>query len=356
MPERPRVLQVGIDPAFGGGMAAAVTALLESPLAGRYELDSVYTYSRADPLGRLLVFLRALGGIAAWSLRRRGRVVHVHATIRGSAYRKSVCVLLAKTLRRRVVVQVHSGPGDIGAFRAGLGRPSLALFRAALGAADAVLTVSEASAAALTAAGVRGEVGVVPNPAPPAPELTRVQGRGEVEIAYLGGFANPAKGGDVLVAALAGLLGGGGEEKLKVTLAGPGEPPGAAGKLCEGSQGIEWAGWLDPAAKDELLRRAPVLVMPSRSEGLPMALLEGMAYGMAIVATAVGGIPEVLADGAEGLLVPPEDPAALAAALRRLAADPGLRTRLGAAARARAERLDADDVAARLEVLYRRLS
>ena len=83
---------------------------------------------------------------------------------------------------------------------------------------------------------------------------------------------------------------------------------------------------------DTLLRVAPtIFVMPSRSEGLPMALLEAMAYGMAVVATRVGGIPEVVDDGVDGLLVPTEDPAAIATALRGLAADPSLRERLAAA-------------------------
>lgn len=354
MPERPRVLQVGIDPAFGGGMAAAVTALLASPLADRYRLETVYTYSRTDPLGRLLVFVRALLRIAAWSLRGHGRVVHVHATVRGSAYRKSICALLAKALRRRVVVQVHSGPGDIAAFRAGLGRPSLALFRLALGAADAVLAVSGASAEALAAAGVRGEIGVVPNPAPAVAAFERAEPEdGRLHLAYLGGFANPAKGGDVLSAALGRLLTG--VNQFRVTLAGPGELSPEARALCERSPALEWAGWLDAGARDALLRKATVLVMPSRSEGLPMALLEAMAYGMAVVATEVGGIPEVVEDGVEGLLVPAEDPAALAAALNRLATDPPLRTRLATAARARAERLDAVEVAGRLETLYARL-
>jgi glycosyltransferase involved in cell wall biosynthesis len=355
MSERPRVLQVGIDPSFGGGMAAAVSALLSSPLAEPYRLETLYTYSRTDPLGRLVVFVRALLRIAGWSLRRRGRIVHVHATVRGSAYRKSLCVLLAKALRRRVVIQVHSGPGDIAAFRAGLGRPSRGLFRCALGSADAVLAVSGASAAALAEAGVRGEIGVVPNPAPPVPAFERAEpGDGRLHVAYLGGFSNPAKGGDVLLEALEGLLPG--DSRLRVSLAGPGELPAQAQALCERVPAVEWAGWLDAAAKDELLRDATVLVMPSRSEGLPMAMLEAMAYGMAILATNVGGIPEVIEDGVEGLLVPAKDPAVLAKALSRLAAEPELRARLAVAARARAERLDAVEVAGRLEALYARLS
>lgn len=86
-----------------------------------------------------------------------------------------------------------------------------------------------------------------------------------------------------------------------------------------------------------------------------MALLEAMAWARAIVATAVGGVPDVLSDGVEGLVVPPGDPATLAAALTRLAADPELRERLGQAARDRARRLNAEEVTARLEAIYTNL-
>jgi glycosyltransferase involved in cell wall biosynthesis len=86
----------------------------------------------------------------------------------------------------------------------------------------------------------------------------------------------------------------------------------------------------------DLLAAADIFVMPSIWEGLPLALLEAMFSGKAIVATAVSGIPEAIASGEHGLLVPPSDPAALADALARLARDPELRRRLGAAARARA--------------------
>jgi glycosyltransferase involved in cell wall biosynthesis len=84
------------------------------------------------------------------------------------------------------------------------------------------------------------------------------------------------------------------------------------------------------------LGRARFCVQPSNDEGLPNAILESMAAGVPVVATRVGGIPELLEDGVEGLLVEPGDPAALAAAITRISTDEALRVRLGAAARERA--------------------
>jgi glycosyltransferase involved in cell wall biosynthesis len=84
---------------------------------------------------------------------------------------------------------------------------------------------------------------------------------------------------------------------------------------------------------DTLLRGSDIFIVSSRREGLPLALLEAMASGVPVVATRVGGIPEVLSDGHNGILVPPESPAALAAAVRDLLADGPQRQRLAASGR-----------------------
>lgn len=99
---------------------------------------------------------------------------------------------------------------------------------------------------------------------------------------------------------------------------------------------VEW--WGHRPDMPAVLRHAAVVALPSYREGLPKALLEGAAAGRPLIATDVPGCRDVVRHDCEGLLIPPRDPGALADAIARLAGDPALRVRLGAGARARAER------------------
>ncbi|MFY9578456.1 MAG: glycosyltransferase family 4 protein [Gaiellaceae bacterium] len=89
---------------------------------------------------------------------------------------------------------------------------------------------------------------------------------------------------------------------------------------------------------EQLLARAAVVACPSRREGFGVTCLEAMAHGKPVVASAVGGLLDLVVDGETGLLVPPRDPRALRGALERLLGDRDLRRRLGSAARDRARR------------------
>ena len=112
-------------------------------------------------------------------------------------------------------------------------------------------------------------------------------------------------------------------------------------------------GWLTPDALQNLLSATDVFALPSLVEGLPVSVLEAMSYGIPCVVSAVGGLPDVIESGENGLLVAPGDSAGLADALALLIGDDALRARMGSRARRDViERYSLDVVVDRLTEVY----
>ncbi len=94
-------------------------------------------------------------------------------------------------------------------------------------------------------------------------------------------------------------------------------------------EGVQWERWVDAAGVAEALDEARALVLPSLSEGLPRVIIESFLRGRSVIATRAGGIPDIVEDEVNGLLVPPGDPVALADAIERILTDHELAVRLG---------------------------
>ncbi|MBX3610156.1 MAG: TIGR03088 family PEP-CTERM/XrtA system glycosyltransferase [Hydrogenophaga sp.] len=126
-------------------------------------------------------------------------------------------------------------------------------------------------------------------------------------------------------------------ERARLVMVGEGELRSAVERILD-EAGMRQLAWLAGARSDvaEQLRSFDVFVLPSQAEGTSCTLQEAMASGLAVVATAVGGTPDLVSDGVDGLLVPSDDVAALTDALARLYRDDSVAAQLGAAARQRA--------------------
>jgi glycosyltransferase involved in cell wall biosynthesis len=202
--------------------------------------------------------------------------------------------------------------------------------------ADAVAAVSRSGARELRAflpAGKRAAV--CPNGADAAPRRRRRK-TGRPFILTIGRLA-AYKGTDLLLLAFSGVAAD--FPVLDLIVCGPDQSDGRlarfAARLGLGAR-VRFTGPVTPARARRLLDACLFFCLPSRAEGMPMALLEAMAAGKAAVAARAGGCPEAARSGREALLVAPGDARSLERALRRLAGDAGLRARLGAAAAARA--------------------
>jgi glycosyltransferase involved in cell wall biosynthesis len=180
-------------------------------------------------------------------------------------------------------------------------------------------------------------------------------GAAPFEILCLGRLV-PAKGQHVLLAAAARLAAEG--RSILVRFVGDG-PDRAALEQEVRRRGIEtsvrFEGSVNQDRVGEYYRRAGVFVLPSFAEGIPVVLMEAMAMEIPCVTTFVNGIPDLIRDGADGILVAPSDDLALAAAIARLIDDGALRKRLGESARMRViERHNLAQNTERLSAMFRR--
>lgn len=278
--------------------------------------------------GRLLMSLAAMtrDRIAA-----PGRIHHIHVAGRGSTARKIALCAAARGLGCTHVLHLH----DYDYATDFLRRPGWqrALVRRMFRGADHVLVLGRGDretavsllgvdAARLTVLG-----NCVPDPGPGTPA------RGEVPCIVFLGQLGPRKGVPELLRALASQQ----MQALEWRAVIAGDGPVAtyrdeADRLGLGDR-VTMPGWIDRAAARRLCAGSDILVLPSHNEGMAMAVIEGLAHGLAVVTTRVGAHEEAIADGVTGVFVPVGDPVGLAAALAQLVADPDERARLSAAAR-----------------------
>jgi len=271
------------------------------------------------------------------------RVLRAHGTTVVHSHEFTMAVYGAAAARRtgaRHVITMHGGRYYAERWR------RRAALRWAIRRSQGIVAVSRATADDLsrTLGLAPGAVRVVPNgiafPSGVRSAVRRELGLGDDEMLLVAvGNLYAVKGHDVLLRALGELRRGGEATPWRLAVAGRGEEEGALRTLAreEGlDERVHLLGFRSDVA--DVLAAGDVFVMPSRSEGLPLALVEAMSMGLPIIASDVGGIPEVVARDIEGLLVPPGDAHALAGALLGLWRDPAGRAALGSAAAERARR------------------
>jgi len=309
----------------------------------------VKTVARAlpFPLRYPLVALRAA------QLGRGADVLYATGTYAAAAAASSLA-------RRPLVVKLVSDPAYERAWRLGLFRGSLEEFQGAGGSkltalrrlrtlalrrSRRVVVPSRYLAAIAARWGLAEErIEVLVNPAPPPREVEPEPL--EPDSFVFVGRLTAQKALGVALAAVAEVP----AARLLIVGDGPEREPleREAARLGLGER-VRFLGAVSRDRTLALVAGATASVLSSAWENLPHAAVEALSVGVPVVSTAVGGVPEVVRDGENGLLVPPGDPAALAAAMRRLLDDPPLRARLAAAAGPSVTKLGRDVIYGRLE-------
>jgi len=346
------VVMLGTSFETHGGISSVLKTYRRAGLFDRWPIEFVATHCDGGLVRKVVRAAAALVVFMGLLLRHRRAVLHVHSASRASFPRKSVFMALAMAARWPVIFHLHGG-GFATFYDAECGPLGRAVVRFFLDHAACVVVLSDRWCAWMHRVTRNPHVVTIANPVPlvPASRVAR-----EPALIAFAGRCEPKKGVFDLLEAAAGLAYQFGD--LRVELAGSGELDALrsrAHRLGIANR-LHLHGWIDAGAREKLLARATVFVLPSHAEGLPMGVLEAMAAGCPVVATRVGGVPDLVEDGVTGLLVPPGDSVALALAVHRVIADPEFAARLAAAARETiARRFTPERSLARLEALYAEL-
>lgn len=350
-----KVLLIGPDYKDHRGGIGAVIGVHK----GQYEvfnfIPSFKPYS--NNVFKSLYFIRQLLKIAYQLASNRDiRIVHIHSSKRGSLYRKLLVACLAKKLfRKKTINHIHTGnfqPFYEGTNR--IGRKAISYF---LRLNDATITVSEPLKRYCETVFQLKQVYKVNNMVshfgPPPGDGVNMNGR--MNLLFLG-LLHPNKGVfDLLevVAANKQLLAG----RIKLFIGGNGQVNQLQERIgaAQLEDLVEYKGWVSGAVKYQLLQQAHVFVLPSYHEGIPMAILEAMDYGKPVIATAVGGIPELVQPGENGCLVNPGDHTALLQAILFYLNDRENIVRHGAQATRKATEFLPERIVPQLTAIYRSL-
>ncbi len=321
-----------------GGMRSVVESYRRDGVFEKYDVKLLETHREGSMGTRLAVAAAALLRFLCLLLSGRVAGVHAHLAMRGSFWRKTMFSVVARTFGVPVISHLHGS--ELKAFHASLGRLGRWLFRYQLESSRAVIVLSESWARFIAERAPRANVVVIPNYVriPAFEELAGLHRDDEFVFLFLGLIGERKGVFDLLPAfrrASQEAMRRG--VQLRLLIGGNGEVERARQRITQlGIDGrVELLGWVDAEQRAELLRRTDAFVLPSHNEGLPMAILEAMAASLPVVSTRVGGIPELVRHGTDGLLVNAGDSVALGHSLLALATDRVAAMEMGRQARRR---------------------
>ena len=282
-------------------------------------------------LGRWMRLVRLLS-------RHRPDVVHLHTCSYATFYRTVLDVVTCRVLRGRYVLHVHGGL--FGEFLASVRGIRRWLVVGVLRGAARVIVLGEVWRTKLTQQAGGLKLSVIRNGVEPSADVRCDERRG-AGVLFVGDLSEPKRPDDLLVAYAA--LPSPVRARYPLTVVGGGEASRQRW-LTELAQrlgvadAVRFRGPQEHDTVRSMMHRADLFVLPSRAEGMPLALLEAMQAGLPAVATRVGAVPEMVTDGVEAALVAAQDTLALTRRMNQLLSDEGQRREMGRAARQRAGR------------------
>jgi glycosyltransferase involved in cell wall biosynthesis len=327
MRKRKTTTNIMIWSASRGGMRTMVEYYVRDGFVKQHNIALICSYVDRGFVMRQFVLMWALVAFVWALITKKVSIVHCHAAMRGSFWRKSLFAIIARAFGIPTLFHLHGS--EMKSFYANQSRWVQRMISRQLEQASRVIVLSDSWKAFVLSIAPRSRPIVVPNYVhiPDAPTAVR---KSTITLLFLG-LIGQRKGVFDLLKAFAGARAR--HANLRLVIGGDGQVAKAAkmARELQIADVVTFAGWVDGSAKTALLETADIYLLPSHNEGLPVSVLEAMAYRLPVITTPVGGIPELITDGVEGRLVTRGDLLALENTICELAEDSALRRRFGQA-------------------------
>ncbi|MGN0358875.1 MAG: glycosyltransferase family 4 protein [Blautia sp.] len=312
------VCMMGSQPSVKGGMSSVVMQLLQHDWAYDIEIRYMATHISGTVMKRCLIFAKSYVQLLFLLIFRGEKidVLYLHMSYKGSFSRKYMIYKLAHIFKKKVILHLHGSEFQRYYDNADTGRKKRIC--ELLEGSSRVIVLGEYWRRLIQNIAPEASIEVIPN-AVAIPDNVTSWNDQSVQLLYLGVLI-PRKGVQDLLDAMRilndkGLIS---LRNIRLVLGGIGDEMTALQEQCRRlhiEKYVEFAGWVDGETKKRLLRTSQCLILPSYNEGLPVAILEALSYGVPVVSTDVGSIRDAVREGISGHLVSPHVPEEIAAAI-----------------------------------------
>lgn len=314
-----KILMIGPDVNSQGGISSVIRLYKDNGL----DVVILSTYKGGNIFSNLIFYcIFIIKYIFILLTNENIKLIHIHIASRGSFLRKYFSFRIAKIFKKKIIFHVHGAKFDVFYNKS----PYIIqkIITNSFNFADLILVLSDEWKNKISNICSNKNIQILYNPAV-IKKLNPIESD-FINILFMGRLEK-RKGTYNIIESAKFIQ----NPNIVIDLYGDGEIEKCEKLINDNnlSQKVKIKGWISGSQKEEVFQNSDVLILPSYHEGLPMSILEAMSYGLPIISTPVGGIPEAVEDGVNGFLIQPGDSKALAEKIDLLANDKELREKMG---------------------------
>lgn len=298
-----KVCMIGPDPTVMGGISTVVQGYLQSELIKNYNVMYLSSHKDGNKITKLCIVLKAYFKFFYICLYNKPDIIHIHSSFGASFYRKAIFIKIGKWFDLPIINHVHGA--DFNKFYVDATDKNRKIIKKVYSKCDSIIVLSKEWEKKFLDIVPQQKISVIENYALYPNKINDIKDKENI-ILFLGEVGKRKGAYDIpkVVEKVKEI-----SKDFKFIICGNGEVENikkiALNKKI--AEYIEFRGWIGKDEKVSLLKKAKIYFLPSYNEGLPMSILEGMAYGLPVVSTIVGGIPTVVENNKNGYLCNPGD-------------------------------------------------